>query len=98
MAELERQRIDKWLWHARVVRSRTAAADLVTHGHVRLNGQRVVTAGRATRLGDVVTIALDRHVRVLKITGFSERRGSAPDAQRLYDELDARSSEAREDE
>jgi ribosome-associated heat shock protein Hsp15 len=98
LAEIDRQRIDKWLWHARVVRSRTAAADLVTEGHVRLNGQRVLAAGRPAKAGDVVTIALDRQVRVLKITGFSERRGGAPEAKCLYDELEARSAAARDDE
>ena len=43
---LERQRIDKWLWHARVVRTRTAAAALVERGHVRLNGARVGAASQ----------------------------------------------------
>jgi ribosome-associated heat shock protein Hsp15 len=78
----ERQRIDKWLWHARVVRTRTAAAALVDGGNVRLNGERVSATSQPVRSGDVVTIALDRAVRVLKVTGFAERRGDA-DAARL---------------
>ena len=60
---MDRQRIDKWLWHARVVRTRTAAAALVTAGRVRLNGQRNDSASQAVRIGDVVTVALDRVVR-----------------------------------
>ena len=83
----DRQRIDKWLWHARVVRTRSAAAELVTTGHVRINGARVAMASRAVRLGDVVTIALDRRVRLLKVTGYAARRGSAEDARGLFEDL-----------
>jgi len=84
---LDRQRIDKWLWHARVVRTRTAAAALADGGLVRINGTRIDAASRAVRVGDVITIALDRAVRVLKVAGFSERRGSAPEAAHLYENL-----------
>jgi len=84
---VDRQRIDKWLWHARVVRTRGAAGDLVTAGHVRINGVRIVAASRAVRLGDVVTIALDRRVRLLKVTGYAARRRSADDARGLFDDL-----------
>jgi ribosome-associated heat shock protein Hsp15 len=84
---LDRQRIDKWLWHARVVRTRSAAAALATAGHVRLNGQRIDAPSRAVRVADVVTVALDRTVRVLKVAGFSERRGSADDARLICEDL-----------
>ena len=85
----DRQRIDKWLWHARVVRTRPDAAGLATSGRVRVNGQRIDAAGRPVRPGDVVTVALDGRVRVLKVAGFVERRGSADTARRLYEDLDA---------
>jgi ribosome-associated heat shock protein Hsp15 len=84
---LERQRLDKWLWHARVVKARTSAAALVSSGHVRINGVREIAPGRAVKPGDVLTIGLDRGVRVLKVIGFSERRGDAEAARVLYDEL-----------
>ncbi len=83
----ERQRIDKWLWHARVVKTRTAAAALVTSGCVRLNGGRNDTASHAVKAGDIVTIALDRQVRVLKVAGFAERRGGASEASLLFEDL-----------
>ena len=83
----DRQRIDKWLWHARVVRTRSAAAALVTSGHVRLNGERCLAASRAAKPGDVVTVALDRAVRILKVRGFAERRGDATAARVLYEDL-----------
>jgi ribosome-associated heat shock protein Hsp15 len=84
---LDRQRIDKWLWHARVVRTRSAAAALAGSGHVRVNGQRIDAAGRAVRVGDVVTVALDRSVRVLKVAAFAERRGGAESARVLVEDL-----------
>jgi len=82
-----RQRIDKWLWHARVVRTRTAAAALVTAGNVRLNGERVTVASRPVKSGDVVTVALDRAVRIVKVTGFAERRGDADAARLLHEDM-----------
>jgi ribosome-associated heat shock protein Hsp15 len=84
---LDRQRIDKWLWHARVVRTRNAAAALAGSGHVRVNGQRIDASSRAVRVGDVITVALDRRVRVLKVAGFVERRGPAESTQVLYEDL-----------
>ncbi len=84
---LARQRIDKWLWHARMVRTRSDAAALVEAGFVRLNGKRIAAAGQPVRAGDVLTLALDRSVRVLKVEGFCERRGAAPAARALYREM-----------
>jgi ribosome-associated heat shock protein Hsp15 len=86
-AELDRQRIDRWLWHARLVRTRGGAAALTGAGYVRLNGARVAAPGRLVRMGDVITVALDRRVRVLKVRAFAERRGPARTAQHLYEEL-----------
>jgi ribosome-associated heat shock protein Hsp15 len=84
----DRQRIDKWLWHARVVRTRPAASGLAIAGRVRINGRRIDAAGRTVRPGDVVTVALDRCVRVLKVAGVAERRGSADAARGLYEDLE----------
>jgi ribosome-associated heat shock protein Hsp15 len=87
---LERQRLDKWLWHARVVKARSSAAALVEAGHVRINGVREKAPGHAVKPGDVVTIGLDHSVRVLKVIGFAERRGDATASRVLYDDLQAR--------
>ncbi len=87
---MERQRLDKWLWHARVVRARSSAAALVEAGHVRVNGVREKAPGHSVKAGDVLTIGLDRTVRVLKVVGFSERRGDASAARVLYDDLQDR--------
>ena len=82
-----RQRVDRWLWHARVVRTRDAAASLAGGGHVRINGAKIDAPGRFVRAGDVITVALDSSVRVLKVTGFAERRGPASAGPLLYDDL-----------
>ncbi len=87
---MERQRLDKWLWHARVVKARTSAAALVEAGHVRINGVREAAPGHAIKVGDVLTIGLDRSVRVLRVVGFAERRGDAAAARLLYDDLQGR--------
>ncbi len=84
---LQRQRIDRWLWHARLVRTRGAAAALAGAGFVRVNGARIDAPGRMVRTGDVITVALDRRVRVLKVRGFVERRGPADSAATLYEDL-----------
>src|SRR5437660_418611 len=84
---MTKQRIDKWLWHARVVRTRSSAAALVDQGHVRLNGARVSANSQPVKVGDVVTIALDRTVRVMKVIGFAERRGDADAARLLCEDL-----------
>ncbi len=81
---MDRQRIDKWLWHARMVRTRSDAAKLTEAGFVRLNGARMTAPGHAVRIGDVVTLALDRTVRVVKVAGFCERRGQTSAARALY--------------
>jgi ribosome-associated heat shock protein Hsp15 len=86
-ADLDRQRIDRWLWHARLICTRKAAAALASSGHVRVNGARIRAAGRMVRSGDVITVALERNVRVLKVRGFVERRGPAQLREILYDEL-----------
>jgi ribosome-associated heat shock protein Hsp15 len=84
---LDRQRIDKWLWHARMVRTRSAAAALAEAGYVRLNGKRVTAPSHLVRIGDVVTLALDRAVKVIQVEGFCEKRGRAPAARALYRDL-----------
>jgi ribosome-associated heat shock protein Hsp15 len=83
-AAADRQRLDKWLWYARMARTRTLAARLVGEGHVRLNGRRVTEPAKSVRMGDVLTLALAHATLVVSVQGFAERRGGAPEARRLY--------------
>ena len=87
LPDTNRQRVDKWLWHARMVRTRADAAALTEAGHVRLNDRRVTAPGHKVAIGDVVTLALDRTVRVVRIEGFCEKRGSASAARALYSDV-----------
>lgn len=84
---LARQRLDLVLWHARVVRTRPDAAALVRAGHVRVDGTRVTSPSHAVRPGQVLTVALDRRVRLLRVLGFAERRGDAASAAALVAEV-----------
>ena len=64
-----------------MVRTRTDAAALTTAGFVRLNGRRMTAAAHPVRVGDIVTLALDRSVRVLRVEGICVQRGGAPAAR-----------------
>jgi ribosome-associated heat shock protein Hsp15 len=82
------QRIDRWLWCARFLKSRSLAATLVQSGRIRVNGDRISKASRMVRPGDVLTFPLGPHIRVIKILLLAERRGPAPEARSLYSDLD----------
>jgi len=83
----ERQRIDKWLFFARVVKSRSLAAKLVVAGRVRINRDKIEQAAHTVKPGDVLTISLDRQVLVYRILGAGVRRGPAEEARTLYEDL-----------
>ncbi len=82
------QRIDRWLWYARFLKSRSLAAALVQTGRLRINGQRISKASRAIRPGDVLTFPLGPHIRVVRVLDSGTRRGPAPEAALLYEDLD----------
>ena len=84
---MDRQRLDKWLWHARMVRTRADAAGLVTGGRVRVNSRRIDAPGHALKRGDVVTVALDGRICVWRIDDFAERRGDSGLARTLYTDI-----------
>ena len=81
------QRLDKWLWFARVAKTRTLAASLVANGRVRINRARITKPAQVVRLGDVITVSVPGGVRVLKIAAAGVRRGPATEAATLYEEI-----------
>ena len=83
-------RLDKWLFQARFLKSRGLAADLIAGGRVRVNGQPTDKPARPVGAGDVLTFALHGRVRVVRILDLGGRRGPAPEAQALYEELEPR--------
>lgn len=83
-----KQRIDKWLWHARFFKTRTLAAKVVEGGHCRINRERVRKPGHTVKPGDVLTFAQGRDIRVIEVSGIGDRRGPASEARQLYKDLD----------
>lgn len=81
-------RLDRWLHHARVFRTRSLAADAVSAGGIRLNGQPCLKPAQTVRPGDTVTVSAHGRVRVLRVRGLGERRGPAAEAATLYEELE----------
>jgi ribosome-associated heat shock protein Hsp15 len=81
------QRIDKWLWFARIIKSRTLAAQLVVEGKVRINRVKATKPSQSVRAGDVLTLTLRGRVDILRVLAPGERRGPPEEARRLYEVL-----------
>src|SRR6478672_3967667 len=81
------QRIDKWLWFARIIKSRTLAVQLVVEGKVRVNRVKASKPSQTVRVGDVLTVTLRGRVDILQVLAPGERRGPPEEARRLYEVL-----------
>jgi ribosome-associated heat shock protein Hsp15 len=77
-------RIDKWLWHARLVKSRSLAAQLCTAGLVELAGNAVARAAQPVHIGDLVRLTHGGRCRTVEVTAYGARRGPTAEAQLLY--------------
>lgn len=82
-----KSRIDQWLWFARFVKSRSLAARLCTAGAISLNGATIGKANQAIRVGDLVVLTLRGWQRTVRVQALGVRRGPAPEARLLYEEL-----------
>ena len=80
----DRQRLDKWLWFARFVKTRSRAARLVSDGYVRVNARRAEAASTPVLIGDVVTVATEHGTLLVRVTDLGTRRGPAEEARTLY--------------
>jgi ribosome-associated heat shock protein Hsp15 len=83
------QRLDKFMFHARLAKSRAIAATLIGAGCVRINRQITEKPHAKLRPGDVLTLALPRDLRVIRVRALGLRRGPPAEAQRLYEIVDA---------
>lgn len=81
-------RLDKWLWQARFVKSRSLAAKLCQSGTLRVDGARIGKAHFAVKPGHTLTFPLHNHIRVIRVLALGERRGPASEARLLYEDLD----------
>ena len=86
-------RLDRFLWFARIVKSRALAQALAEEGRLRLNGRVVDKAHAPVRAGDVLAFAQRGEVRVLRVDGLPARRGPPAEARTLYTELSESHSE-----
>ena len=80
-------RLDKWLWHARFFKTRGLSAKQVSGGHVRVNANKTLKPAHSVTAGDVLTFPQNDQIRVIKIVALGSRRGPAPEAQALYEDL-----------
>ncbi len=80
-------RLDKWLWYARFFKTRTLASKIVSGGHVRVNGDKAQKTAHSVGPGDTLTFPIGAHIRVVRIIAVGQRRGPAPEAQTLYEDL-----------
>ncbi len=82
------QRLDRWLWYARIFKTRTLAAKFVQDGHVRVTrNQTTVRAEKPSfmvRVSDTLVFTRGEHLRILEIVALADRRGPAAEAQTLY--------------
>jgi ribosome-associated heat shock protein Hsp15 len=83
----ETRRLDLWLYYARFAKSRSMAAELARKGAVRINRQKMTAASKPVRIGDVLTLKISNQVSVVKVLELGLRRGPAPEAQMLYENL-----------
>ncbi|MCF1745016.1 RNA-binding S4 domain-containing protein [Paradevosia shaoguanensis] len=82
-----RQRLDKWLFFSRAVKSRTLAQKLIESGAVRVNSERTLSTDHRVGAGDVLTMTVHSRLLVWKILDPGQRRGPAPEAALLYEDL-----------
>ena len=87
MEQQKKQRLDQWLWFARMFKTRTLAATIVKAGKVRVNSERQKKASFMVGPGDVLTFPRANNILVLEILALDSRRGPAPEAQLLYKDL-----------
>ena len=81
-------RIDKWLWYARFFKTRSLASQTVSSGHLRVNGIPIKKPGYMIKPGDILTFPKEQDIRVIEIVALDEKRRGAPEAQKLYTDLD----------
>jgi ribosome-associated heat shock protein Hsp15 len=80
-------RLDKWLWYARFFKTRSLATKVVSGGNVRLNSNKVSKPSVSVGEGDLLVFTQAKVVRTVRLKACGKRRGPAPEAQLLYEDL-----------
>jgi ribosome-associated heat shock protein Hsp15 len=84
---LDKQRLDRWLFFSRAVKSRTLAQKLIETGAVRVNSERTMRTDHQVGAGDVLTMTIHSRLLVWRILDPGTRRGPPAEAQALYEDL-----------
>jgi ribosome-associated heat shock protein Hsp15 len=83
----ESLRLDKFLWFARIVKTRTLAQQMAEEGRIRCSGRVIDRSHAPVKIGDVLSFAQRGQVRVIKVEAIPARRGPPAEARTLYSEL-----------
>jgi ribosome-associated heat shock protein Hsp15 len=83
-------RLDKWLWQARFCKTRADAADLISDGHIRVNGTPMAKPGHGVAVNDVLTLPHGGVIRLIRIVALGVRRGPSTEAHSLYIDMEQR--------
>lgn len=84
---LTSQRIDIWLWYARLCKTRSISNKLIKSGHVHINGHRIVKPATAVKKNDVITLPWHHQIKVIRVKNFTIQRSSARLCTILYEEI-----------
>ncbi|MDZ4792373.1 MAG: RNA-binding S4 domain-containing protein [Hyphomicrobiales bacterium] len=81
------QRLDKWLWHARLTKSRSMASKLIADGKVRVNRDKILKPSQTVKVGDVFTLIIRGHLHAGRVLSMTDRRVGPSDVNPLYEDL-----------
>lgn len=87
MEKTTTQRLDKWLWYARICKSRTQATNLCKSGVIRVNRNLISKPNQRLHVGDILTFILGQRVRIFRVVALGARRGPFTEAKGLYEDL-----------
>ena len=84
LIEIKSQRLDKWMWHARIAKTRSLCAKLISSGNVKINDEKISKASRLIQLDETITVTLPRRAIIYQVKAFAETRGNATLASELF--------------
>lgn len=87
MTEQDSLRVDKYLWFARFIKTRSLATKRANGGRIRINGNKIKKSSDTVRIGDILTFAQGNEIRVIRVLNLGTRRGPAQEAQSLYEDI-----------
>lgn len=81
------QRIDLWMWHARIYKTRSISTKFIKLGHIRLNSCLVTKSAHAIKMNDILTFPWNEQIRVIKVLNLTKQRVAAKNISLIYQEI-----------